>query len=162
VTDVFDHPDDDLVVYELGEWTLDQRSTLGEALANRAIPHGWEGIDLVVHVDFEPQVDQICDAIERGENVVDDDDSEPKEVMGDLFEAADRLLHDSHDAGAGSSLLVLAEQLNPEAPPFGVDPAVWEQVIDATDDVADGLVNDDIEAVTNAAGTLRGLLRPLV
>jgi hypothetical protein len=28
VTDIFDQPDDDLVVYELGEWSLDQRAAL--------------------------------------------------------------------------------------------------------------------------------------
>ena len=162
MTDVFDHPDDDLVVYELGEWSLDQRTMLGETLANRAIPHGWEGIDLVVHADFEPQVDEICDAIERGENVADDAGDEPKEVMGDLFEAADRLLHDATDAGAGSSLLQLSEELDPDVPPFGVDPAVWERVVDAADDLADGLADDDEDAVATAASTLRGLLRPLV
>jgi len=161
VTDIFDHPDDDLVVYELAEWSIDQRASLGEALANLAIPHGWEGIDLVVHVDFEDQVDEICDAIERGE-ALDFDDGEPSEVLGHLFEAADRLMRDASDVDAGASLLSLAEQLDPDTPPFGVDPTAWERVIDAVDDLADGLAEDDEKAVTATAGSLRGLLRPLV
>ena len=163
MTDIFDQPDDDLVVYELGEWSLDQRAALGEALANRAIPHGWEGIDLVVHEDYEVEVDSICDTIEKGDPVVDDDvDDEPSEVMGNLFEAADRLLHDTRDVDASASLIALADNLDPEEPPFGVDPAVWERVVDTADDLADGIAEEDDEIINSSAGQLRGLLRPLV
>jgi hypothetical protein len=163
VTDIFDQPEDDQLVYELGEWSLDQRAALGEALANRSIPHTYDGIDLVIHEDWEVEVDSICDAIEKGDPVVDDDvDDEPSEVMGNLFEAADRLLHDTRDVDASASLIALADNLDPEEPPFGVDPAVWERVVDTADDLADGIAEEDDEIINSSAGQLRGLLRPLV
>ena len=59
-------------------------------------------------------------------------------------------------------LLASTDHLDPEEPPFGVDPAVWERVVDTADDLADGIVEEDDEIINSSAGQLRGLLRPLV
>jgi hypothetical protein len=58
--------EDDQVVYELGEWSLDLQAEAAEVLAESEIPHAWQGTDLVVHVDWENTVDELLDDVERG------------------------------------------------------------------------------------------------
>jgi hypothetical protein len=64
--DVLSLPEESQVVYELTEWSLDQRTTLGEWLANEEVPHVWEDTDLIVADVDEGRVDQMCDLIEAG------------------------------------------------------------------------------------------------
>ena len=52
------------LVYELAGWTLDQQTAVAAVMAESGIPHAWEGADLVVHVDFEDQVDALIEPIE--------------------------------------------------------------------------------------------------
>ena len=58
-------PEDQQVVYELGQWSLDSQAAAAEAMANSGIPHGWTGPDLVVHVDHEADTDAIIEEVER-------------------------------------------------------------------------------------------------
>ncbi len=60
-------PEDQTVVYELGVWPLSLQAGAAQAMAESGIPHGWDGTDLVVHVDHEPTVDALLDALEQGE-----------------------------------------------------------------------------------------------
>jgi hypothetical protein len=60
-----DLPEEDQVVYELGDWPLDMQAAAAEALAEAEIPHAFDGTDLVVHVDWEEAVDELLDDIER-------------------------------------------------------------------------------------------------
>jgi hypothetical protein len=57
-------PEEDTVVYELGAWPLDQQAEAAAAMAQSGIPHAFDGDDLVVHVDHEPEVDTLLEAIE--------------------------------------------------------------------------------------------------
>jgi hypothetical protein len=57
-------PEDQQVVYELGEWPLGLQATAAQALAESGIPHGWSATDLVVHLDHEATVDAMLEAIE--------------------------------------------------------------------------------------------------
>jgi hypothetical protein len=59
-------PEDQQVVYEMGEWPLGLQATAAQALAESGIPHGWNGTDLVVHLDHETTVDAMLEAIEDG------------------------------------------------------------------------------------------------
>jgi hypothetical protein len=81
--DVLSLPEASQVVYELNEWTLDQRTTLGEWLANEELPHGWEDTDLIVADIDEARVDEMCDLIEGNKL---EDGSEPSEVDYELEE----------------------------------------------------------------------------
>jgi hypothetical protein len=65
-TDPLQLPEDEQVVYELGEWSLDLQAEAAELLAESQIPHAWDGTDLVVHVDWEHTVDELLDDLERG------------------------------------------------------------------------------------------------
>jgi hypothetical protein len=61
-----DLPEEEQVVYELAGWSFDMQAEAAEVLAESQIPHAWDGTDLVVHLDWEPMVDELLDAVERG------------------------------------------------------------------------------------------------
>jgi len=81
--DVLSLPEESQVVYELTEWSLDQRTTLGEWLANEELPHVWEDTDLIVADLDEARVDQMCELIEGGKL---EDGSDPSQVAYELEE----------------------------------------------------------------------------
>jgi hypothetical protein len=57
-------PDDEQVIYELGGWTLDQRTTVAEVMAHSHVPHAWDGDELIVHERNEIAVDRLLAPIE--------------------------------------------------------------------------------------------------
>lgn len=61
-----DLPEEEQVVYELGEWSLDLQAAAAAAMADAGIPHGFDGADLVVHVNHESAVDALLEAVEHG------------------------------------------------------------------------------------------------
>lgn len=81
-----DLPEDEQVVYELAEWSLGQRTALEAELAEQAIPHAWEGTDLIVGVDSEERVDEICERVEAGELGDEDDRASLGQVLYELDE----------------------------------------------------------------------------
>jgi hypothetical protein len=89
--DVLGLPEDKQVVYELVEWSLDQRSMLGQLLAEQEIPHAWEDTDLIVADVDEVRVDAFCAEIEGDDDDegVDDLDGEVSEITYDLSEWTD-------------------------------------------------------------------------
>jgi hypothetical protein len=58
-------PDQVKVHYNLTGWTFEQRAELAETLAERGVPHMWEGEELVVPEQIEDHVDGIFDELER-------------------------------------------------------------------------------------------------
>jgi hypothetical protein len=68
-------PEEQQVVYELGAWPLELQAAAAEAMADSSIPHGWDGLDLVVHLDHEAAVDAIMAKVEEehGEAAAADD-----------------------------------------------------------------------------------------
>jgi predicted nucleic acid-binding Zn-ribbon protein len=59
-----DLPDEEQVIYELGGWTLDQRTAVAEAMAEAHIPHAWDDDELVVSLLHESAVDRLLEPIE--------------------------------------------------------------------------------------------------
>lgn len=57
-------PDTVKVHYNLAGWTFDQRAELSETLAEHAVPHIWDGEELVIPEAIEGPVDQLFDALE--------------------------------------------------------------------------------------------------
>jgi hypothetical protein len=47
----------DAVIYEMADWSDDQRRALTRSLLEASIPHNWEGSDLRIPRDFELKVD---------------------------------------------------------------------------------------------------------
>lgn|SRR5262245_18684829 len=90
-TDPLSLPEEEQVVYELGEWSLDLQAEAAEVLAESQIPHAWDGTDLVVHVDWENTVDELLDALERGATGGEVDSSDDELVYElDEWPAEDR------------------------------------------------------------------------
>lgn len=58
-------PETQQVVYELGDWTLDQHTEVAAALAEAGIAHTWDGDELIVHVSNEAAVDALLEPIDR-------------------------------------------------------------------------------------------------
>ncbi len=74
-------PDQVKVHYNLTGWSFEQRAELAETLAERGVPHVWEGDELVVPEQIEADVDAIFDDLEREIGpfpvpLLDDDDGE--------------------------------------------------------------------------------------
>jgi len=57
-------PDQTKVHYNLTGWSFDQRAELSETLAERGVPHIWDGEELVVPEEIEEGVDALFDELE--------------------------------------------------------------------------------------------------
>jgi hypothetical protein len=69
-------PDATRVLYDLAAWSFDQQAELASDLADAAIPHTWEGAELVVPEDSEAAADAIISEVERRLGIVYDEDGD--------------------------------------------------------------------------------------
>ena len=58
-------PDQVKVHYNLTGWSFEQRAELAETLAERGVPHTWEGDEVIVPEEIESHVDALFDELER-------------------------------------------------------------------------------------------------
>jgi hypothetical protein len=58
-------PDAVKIHYDVSAWSLDQRAELTEALAESEIAHVWEGDEVVVPEELEPEVDELFARLEE-------------------------------------------------------------------------------------------------
>jgi hypothetical protein len=168
-------PDEDAdeVVYELGDWDPDRRVLLANTLDAAGIPHVWETGDLVVNARDEARVEAIIDDVDASGPLdfddvddggdADDDGGAAVDTMGDLFVAADRLMHEPWDASAARDLDEAAQTLAKLATPFGIDGGAWAQIGELAAVVRDDLDAHAAEDVVAAdAKALREVLRRFV
>jgi hypothetical protein len=160
--------------YDLDEWPVADRQALTHALTGASIPFNWDGNVLLVGTGDEAIVEELLDDIERGEYVdIDASDNESgetaeqpsSEVLTTFFLAGERLRRDPLDADGLEQLLAATDVAEPEVPPFGVQPRLWQQTCDLADQLADALVEGDepdLDAAMAAAEALHDLLRPHV
>ena len=91
--------DAEQLVYDIGDWDAERRAELDGLLEAAGLPHAFdEDGDLVVLAADEEQVDAIIDQVEFPDQL-DPTTDEPGgldavETLGNLFVAADRLVHD--------------------------------------------------------------------
>jgi hypothetical protein len=83
--DDFDEDDfePERIVYELGTWTLPAQSLAAQLLAEREVPHEWNGTDLTIDPEEEDQVDALLAEVEE-EHGVQESGSSAGEVVYDL------------------------------------------------------------------------------
>ena len=161
--------------YDLDEWPTPDRQALTHALEGASIPFNWDGNVLLVGTGDESIVEALLDEIERGEYVDLDADpasggdaaptQPPPEVLTTFFLASERLRRDPLDPDGLEQLLLATDVAEPEQPPFGVQPRLWQQTCELADALADALVDDDepdLDAARSAAEALYDLLRPNV
>jgi hypothetical protein len=164
---------DDELVYELDEWSAEDRETLTAKLTDAEIPHQWEGETmLVVSPQYEGLVEAVLDELEfphalevEAIEPVDEEAEETSfEVLSSLFLAADRLKGNPLDPEGITDLTDALEQADPDAPPFGIVPGLWRDAVDRANRIADALADDDDRSDDVAAESagLQALLRPYV
>jgi hypothetical protein len=156
--------DEEKVIYEMGAWPLAVQAEAAQALAESGVPHTWDDTDLVVHLDFEEQVDALLAEVEReavaaglmepsGED--EGGGEEGDEILYDLADwgEPDRFRLDKRlDAGGiphvweGASLVVAAsdEALVEHLLDAVEHPDALEVQPDDTDDAADDEVRHEL------------------
>jgi hypothetical protein len=137
------------------------------------VPHRWENDVLVVASADEDVVDDLLDAVERGEitasDVIADDvehgDDAPMAALTALFLAGERLQRNPGNPDGLEELIGALEIARPERPPFGVERMIWERACALAVEVNEELTGrdePDPDAAQDAAGELYDLLRPYV
>ncbi len=170
---------EDEVTYTLTDMPPTDRSAVTGALVEDDIRYRW-GPDLVlaVAVGAEREVDRVLeDFADSGASAADadggeeagigaeeaDGGEEATEAMGDLFVAADRLLHAPYDEAIGTELSEAASAAGASLPPYGVEAPVWRTVQDlATSVLSDLEQGADEDVVVADARALRDFLRDYV
>ena len=158
--------DREQVGYELYEWEPDELDELDDALHEAGIPHEWvsEGFEVVIHVEDEARVDAMLPGIRFPDELppeADDGDDTDVEVLSALFVAADRIRGNATGDGV-ASFLDAAERIG-DLPPYGLEEAQWEAVVEDADALLEALHAGAPEAaVVELAEALRDRVRPLV
>ncbi len=156
--------------YDLGDWSPVEHATVSHALTEAGIPFRWDAAVLLVATDDESVVDELLDDVESGEfaDVLTTSpaaDESSSEVLTSFFLAAERLRKEPLDADGIEHLLNALDLADPDVPPFGVTPKLWQESYTAADELADAIAGDetpDEEAAMTAAERLHELLRPHV
>jgi len=158
--------DKEQVGYELFDWDPTELDELDDILHELGLPHEWvaDGYEVVVHEEDEARVDAVLPTIRFPDELpaeADDGDDTDAQVLSDLFVAADRLQAGTNGE-AVSQFLDAAEGVG-EGPPYGVEDADWEAVVDLVDQLIDLFhAGGPDERATELAYQLRRRLRPLV
>lgn len=160
-------PDEAEPVTEFGldDWPAADLGVLRVALVESQIPHRWDGTTVFVATDAEDVVDDLLDAIERGDVAnFSDDDTAPDDALGRLYGIGDRLARDPADGGARRELFDLVELLDPGRPPFGVAARTWSRVVEVATLLGDGFSDEAYDAgdLAERAAELRSVTRPYV
>ena len=157
-------PEVEQIGYDLSDWDVTNRDLLVHALDDEAIAYGFDGDELIVHEIDEQRVDELIDEIVTPGAPPGPGGEARSEVMGELFVAADRLVHDPRDGEGRRSVRDGAEEAATHAPPYGMDKGWWQGVgarCTALVGLFDAPSTDD-EPIAEAAAELREVLRPYV
>jgi hypothetical protein len=155
-------PNLEQVAYDLSGWTLLDRDQLFALLEQEAVPYGVEDDELFVHAIDEQRVDAVVESI-----VSPSAEAGPAgnpELMGEIFVAADRLVHDPADTEGALSMADASRSGEGSNPPYGMDKVWWDSIIGRAGALVALLDVDPIDedAVEAAATELRDGLRPYV
>jgi hypothetical protein len=151
--------------FQLEDWADSELEILRSALLDEQIPHRWDGASVIVASDAEDFVDDLLDAIESGDLVeVDGETEAPDGVLADLFGIGDRLSRDVDDSGSRMLLFDLAGRVSVDAPPFGIAPRVWTTILSHAQSLRDEFTAEDHdpERIRTAAAELLAVCRPWV
>ncbi len=157
--------DEPMTEFGLDEWPAADLDVLKAALIEAEIPHRWRGTTVHVAQDAESDVDDLLDAIERGDIASFDTDGGPPDgALGTFFSIADRLARDPSDGTARTELLDLVELVEPRRAPFGIAVRSWSLIVAAAQTLAGDFSADSFEPsdVIGHAQELRTATRPYV
>jgi hypothetical protein len=159
-------PDAEKVVYEVAEWSAEDRADLTDALEEEGVRYVYDEMgDLVVEAADEDRVDLVVDDLTDGEESDDDDGGPPpSDLLSELFVAADKLRRNPRDSKAVGAARTQAGAVIALPPPYGFERRTWAQVGLRAGALRSALEEEpaDDETVTEAATALRDLLHPMV
>jgi len=158
-------PGDDDVGYDLDDWDADQRGELVAHLLAERTPHRWEEGGLIVRERDADWVEQLIDDIDHPDALEpeDDDDDGAAALLSALYVAADVLAGDDGHPGAIVELCEAEAAAQEAAAPYGVAPALWDDIRAKATALAELLdAGAEEEPVRAAARALRDAVRPLV
>lgn len=181
-------PSDEEMTYELAPWSTADRLALRNVLVERDVPFRWEeDLVLAVHENDVVLVEEILDLLDaqeaeppaaEGSAASLEDEAAAHAAMDELFLVGDRLVRDPFDEARLARLDDLISLTSGLAPPYGVEPPLWDKVRQAAEEVRAAVdapeptPEADAEAdaehpvpdhpVAVAAKALRNLLRPYV
>lgn len=134
-------PDAVNVHYDLTEWTPEQEAELTEALAENAIPHTWDGAELVVPEEVEAEVDALFEVLEAKLGIVSADGTVVDVVPSDPIDADEALTEYELEEWSVADRAVLTEALVASRVPHR-----WEDglllVPTAAEEAVEELMND--------------------
>jgi hypothetical protein len=157
--------DQEQIAYDLSGWDELSRAELRNRLQDDMIPYGIDGDELVVQEIDELRVDEAIDSVLEPDAAPATGGEARTEVMGELFVAADRLIHDPSDPEGRRAIEAGAEEAGSHAPPYGMDRAWWKGLGDqlrAFSSLLAVSAHDTDQAVVAAATALRDELRHYV
>jgi hypothetical protein len=152
--DALDPRDDRTVVYDLSEWEPEQIDTLEWALGREGVPALLRDGELTVREDVEE--------LEAGDVDRGDADLDEMEALGELFVAADRLVHRADDQVVRAEFELAVEALEGAPVPYGFDDGVWARITTMAAWLVDELDGAGPELIEKHAQKLRDLLRQYV
>ena len=157
-------PDAPQVAYDLEGWAPLERDRLFAALDDEAVPFEVDDDELFVHEIDEVRVDELVAAIVSPEAEVELGTEARQDLMGELFVAADRLVHDPTESEGALQLVDARREAEGTTAPYGMDKVWWERVLEQVADLTALLDVEDLDgdAVVEQASTLRETLRPYV
>jgi hypothetical protein len=153
------------VVYEVAEWSPEDRADLVDALTEEGVRHAFDEMgDLLVEEIDEDRVDLVIAELVDDEEAEVDDAPEASEVLSALFVAADKLRKNPRDGRTIGQAIDGATTVVAMSPPYGIDRATWAKVGLRAGALRRALEDEapDDDAVVAAAEELRDLLHPMV
>lgn len=153
------------VVYEVAEWSPEDRADLTDALAEEGVRHVFDDMgDLVVEAIDEDRVDAIVEDLTDDEDEEDEEAPAASDVLSALFIAADKLRKNPRDGRTIGAAIEEASAVIAMSPPYGFERATWAKVGLRAGKLRTVLEADggDDEEVVTAAEELRELLHPMV
>ena len=157
---------DDEVVYDLGDWTFEQRAELERSLEDQRLAYRWHTGDQLlvpeVHADL---VDEMVDDIDHPDALTVDDvdvDDRGAEILSDLYVASDVLLGAPGNPAAAARARAAAAAAALCEAPYGLDVGTWAGVRQRAGALVEELGAGDEQRTVAAARALREAVRPLV
>ena len=149
-------------MFELNDWTPEERKDLTGRLEQRGIAHQWEDDDLVVAEGDADAVEEIIEAVEYPDELApatDDDAGAGYAMMSELFVVADRLRHSPDDVALAGRFYEASDSVVAADAPFGVAPELWREVQELATAVCTQMEGDaDDDVIARDAAALRHLL----
>jgi hypothetical protein len=167
-------PDADKLAYDVEDMSDESLTLLLESLSAASIPHELTADgELFVHESDEAEVEAILDRIDFPDELPAQDDTdlddpddglEVQSVLSDVFVAADRLRHDTHNPDAMLALVEGVDRLTALAVPFGFHREQWQALVDQASGLRAAIEAEEVDAevIAEQATALRAALHPLV